>query len=96
MTTFHLSAFLASLATGIALPLRFEVVASVLFTAGFAVIVVSDYARSTKALPTPARQRVLRARAQFRPLPLTLPTEPRGIEIRPIIHRLRERNRLAA
>jgi hypothetical protein len=99
MTTFHLSAFFASLATGIALPLRFEVVASVLFVAAFSVIVLHDYARKPRFLRLPrpsAPVRAPRARAQFRPLPLTLPVQPRGIEIRPIIQRLREAHRLAA
>jgi hypothetical protein len=96
MTTFHLSAFLASVAAGIALPLRFETITGLLFTAGFAVIVVHDYTRPLRMFPAPARRRVLRPRAQFRPLPLTLPTTPAGLEIRPITERLRETNRLAA
>jgi hypothetical protein len=96
MTTFHLSAFLASLATGVALPLRFEAVAAVLFAAGFALIVAQDYVRAPRLLRVTARPRVLRARAQFRALPLTVPTAPHGIEIRPIIQRLRENHRLAA
>lgn len=66
------------------------------FAAGFAAIIVQDYARQPRTLPTMRRPRALRPRAQFRPLPLALSTEPRGIEIRPIIHRLRERNCLAA
>jgi hypothetical protein len=96
MTTFHLSAFLASLAAGVALPVRLETAAAVLFTAGFAVIFVHDYTRPHRILRTPARRRVLRARAQFRPLPLNLPVTPAGVEIRPITERLRETNGLAA
>lgn len=96
MTTFHLSAFLASVAAGIALPLPFETVAGLLFTAGFAIIVAHDYTSPLRTLPIPARRRVLRPRAQFRPLPLSLPTAPAGLGIRPISERLRESNRLAA
>lgn len=66
------------------------------FAAGFAAIIVQDYARRPRGLSMARRPRVLRPRAQFRPLPLALSTEPRGLEIRPIIHRLRERNCLAA
>lgn len=66
------------------------------FAAGFAAIIVQDYARRPRALSTVRRPRALRPRAQFRPLPLALATEHRGLEIRPIIHRLREGNCLAA
>jgi hypothetical protein len=66
------------------------------FAAGFAAIIVQDYARQPRALSVVRRPRALRPRAHFRPLPLALSTEPRAIEIRPIIHRLRERNCLAA
>ena len=96
MIIIHLIAFLAALATGIALPLRLEVTVSLFVTIGLTGIFLQDYLRQPRVLPTPSRARVLRPRAQFRPLPLALTTEPRGIEIRPIIQRLRESNRLAA
>jgi hypothetical protein len=66
------------------------------FAAGFAAIIIQDYARRPRALSTVRPPRALRPRAQFRPLPLALATEHRGLEIRPIIERLRERNCLAA
>lgn len=66
------------------------------FAAGFGAIIVQDYARRPRALSTVRPPRALRPRAQFRPLPLAVATEPRGLEIRPIIQRLRERNCLAA
>lgn len=96
MTTFHFTAFLASLAAGIALPVRFEIATSVLFAAGFVIIFISDYARSPRSLPLAGRPRALRPRAQFRPLPLDFVVAPQAVEIRPIIHRLRETHRLAA
>jgi len=76
--------------------ISFELVTSLAFTAGFALVVLQDYTRTPRALRLPDRPRALRARAQFRPLPLSLPIAPQGVEIRPITLRLRESNRLAA
>lgn len=77
--------------------ISFELVTSLAVTAGFALIVLQDYTtRTPRALRSSDRPRVLRARAQFRPLPLSLPVAPQGVEIRPITLRLRESNRLAA
>jgi hypothetical protein len=96
MIIVHLAAFLAALATGIALPLRLEVTVTLFVAVGLTSILLQDYSRQPRTLRTPTRVRVLRPRAHFRPLPLAFATEPRGIEIRPIIQRLRESNRLAA
>eukprot|EP01035_Chromulina_nebulosa_P066260 gene66260-90690_t len=57
--------------------------ASSAFATGFALIVLQDYTRASRALRSAARPRVLRARAQFRPLPLSIPVAPHGTEIRP-------------
>ena len=70
---------------------------SIAFTAGFALIVLQDYTRASRSLATRAQRRVLRARAQFRPLPLSIPVAPHGTEVRPVTMRLRpEAHRLAA
>ena len=67
------------------------------FAAGFAAIIIQDYARRPRALSTARPPRALRPRAQFRPLPLALPVAPRGVEIRPVAMRPRpEAHRLAA
>ncbi len=96
MIIIHLAAFLAALVAGIALPLRLEVTVSLFVTVGLTSIFLQDYLRQPRVLPAPSRARVLRPRAQFRPLPLALAAEPSGTEIRPIIQRLRESHRLAA
>lgn len=71
--------------------------ASSAFAAGFALIVLQDYTRTSRSLATGTQRRVLRARAHFRPLPLSIPVEPRGVEIRPVAMRLvPEAHRLAA
>ena len=70
---------------------------SLFFIAGFALIVLQDYARANRPLTLGAPRRVLRARAHFRPLPRSIPVEPRGVEIRPVAMRLHpEAHRLAA
>ncbi len=99
MIKFHLAALFASFAVAAALPVRLELAASLFCAVGIVAIFLHDYARQPRALRLPQSQpqpRTLRARAHFRPLPLSLPVQPRGLEIRPIIHRLREPNRLAA
>ncbi len=64
------------------------VATSLVFAAGFAVILLQDYARASRPLIPRSGRRVLRARAQFRPLPLSIPLAAHGVEIRPVSMRL--------
>jgi hypothetical protein len=96
MNTLYFTAPLAAISVAVALPVRIEVLASAFCVAGVAALFIHDYVRSPRRISLPRRARVLRARAQFRPLPLSIPTQSQGVEIRPIVHRLREGRPLAA
>lgn len=77
--------------------ISFELATSLVFTTGFALVVLQDYTRTSALAADASRPRALRARAHFRPLSLSLPVAPRGVEIRPVAMRLRpEAHRLAA
>lgn len=77
--------------------ISFELATSLVFTTGFALVVLQDYSRTALLGTDATRPRALRARAHFRPLSLSLPVAPRGVEIRPVAMRLRpEAHRLAA
>ena len=54
MKTLPALAFIAALAAFILSPLNFETTVSLLFTAGFAAIVIFDYSRSHRLLPVAA------------------------------------------
>lgn len=96
MTTLHFTAPLAAVAAAVALPVRIEVLAAAFCAAGVVVIFLHDYVRTPRRIELPRRPRVLRPRAQFRPLPLSIPVQSHAIEIRPVVLRLREGRPLAA
>jgi hypothetical protein len=54
MKTLPALAFIVALAAFILFPLRFEIAGSILFAAGFAAIIVSDYTRTLRPLRIPA------------------------------------------